>query len=82
LTFRVLEEPSQEPDKVKGEDKLPYTNPPPGEEVFKQPKLPKNVFYEGGKIIDVSPYEYHREWREEMAAQLSQPPDEVKPAIE
>ncbi|MCL2348242.1 MAG: hypothetical protein FWC50_08265, partial [Planctomycetaceae bacterium] len=66
--------------------KIPYTNPLPGKEVFKQPKPPKNVFYIHTdtepyiKYLDVSPYTYYREREKEREAQAAKPPDEVKPA--
>jgi len=45
LTFRIHEPTGEEPAKYPYEPQhIPYTNPPPGEEVFKQPKPPKNVF--------------------------------------
>ncbi|MCL2348531.1 MAG: hypothetical protein FWC50_09770 [Planctomycetaceae bacterium] len=96
LTFRILDPTDQEPVRPREEYlKTPYTNPPPGKEVFKQPKPPKNVFYNVEyQIIDVSPYTYYHEWREKQAAaaierqalkerqeaQTAKPPDEVKPA--
>ena len=71
LTFRILEESSQEQTdtkerpkikigggplwkiaRIRVEDDLPYTNPPPGEEVFKQPKPPKNLFYDANQPLD------------------------------
>jgi len=85
LTFRILEEPSQEETNVRETLIFKYTNPPSGEEVFKQPKPPKNVFYispcEAG-IIDVSPYEYYRKSREELAVKVRQAMDEVQPPAE
>ena len=70
LTFRVLEGPSHVPttEERKVENTLIYTNPPPGEEVFKQPQPPKNVFrigfYPPGLMvpIDVSPTAMMRQW--------------------
>jgi hypothetical protein len=93
LTFRVLEGsghvPTIEDGKRKMEAKLIYTNPPPGEEVFKQPKPPKNVFYVHTDtepyikyLDDVSPYTYYRERAKERESQAAKPPDEVKPPAE
>ncbi|MCL2348804.1 MAG: hypothetical protein FWC50_11175, partial [Planctomycetaceae bacterium] len=53
--------------------KIPYTNPLPGKEVFKQPKPPKNVFYgENHQIIDGSPDTYYHEWSEKQNAIYSE----------
>jgi hypothetical protein len=87
LTFRILEGDVQKPVATKGEDKLPHTNPPPGGEVFKQPKPPKNTFYitvpHGYTIpIDVSPAAMRRQWEKERDAKAAQPPDAVKPVVE
>jgi len=75
LTFRILETPVAEDywlrdgvTRREGEPQhIPYTNPPPGEEVFKQPKPPKNVFYIHTntepyiEYIDISPYTYYHQ---------------------
>ena len=84
LTFRILETSGSGATDTNDSPNVTYSNPPPGEEVFKQPKPPKNVFYDQGKIIDVSPYVFHREWREEMAkeAQAAPPSDVAKPPAE
>ncbi|MCL2624523.1 MAG: hypothetical protein FWD31_12745, partial [Planctomycetaceae bacterium] len=64
-------------------EQVPFTNPPLGEEVFKQPKPPRNVFYVGVgnvlpppgfnvsplSVIDISPYTYYREKAKEAEAQ-------------
>jgi len=80
LTFRVLETPVADDYWLRdgvtqrgGEPQhIPYTNPPPGEEVFKQPKPPKNVFYvyTNTEILypDVSPYTYYRQKAKEAEA--------------
>ena len=63
-------------------EQVPFTNPPPGEEVFKQPQPPRNVFYVGVgnvlpppgfnvsplSVIDISPYSYYRQLEKEVAA--------------
>ena len=88
LTFRVLEEPSQEPINARESPNVPYTNPPPGEEVFKQPKPPYNVFYIHTdtkpyiEYLDVSPTEYYRQKLMEQEAQAAKLPDAVKPPAE
>ena len=95
LTFRVLDEPVAADywdrdgvtPRVREPQDAPYTNPPPGEEVFKQPKPPKNVFYihvkPGFSVpIDVSPTAIQRQWEKERNAQATQPPDAVKPPDE
>ena len=81
LTFRILETPVAEDYWYRdgtqrgGEPQYtPYTNPPPGEEVFMQPKPPKNVFYIYTRgvpslgIINVSPYTYYRQKAKEAEA--------------
>ena len=73
LTFRVLEEGEKARDIETG------INPPKGEEVFKQPKPPKNVFYLWGlpgMPIDVSPAEYYRLPAEEREAHIIKPPEQ------
>ena len=88
LTFRVLEEPSQEPTNVRESSNAPYTNPLPGEEGFKQPKPPKNVFYVHTntepyiEYLDVSPYTYYRERAKEQDAQVTPPPDKSEPSVD
>ena len=91
LTFRVLEGPNHVPtvEERKMENTLIYTNPPPGEEVFKQPKPPKNVFYvtTGGEppvvYLDESPTLYYRRLaKEDEAAKAAKSPDEAKPPTE
>ena len=88
LTFRIIEPSGEEPIYVKESPDVPYTNPLPGEEVFKQPQPPKNVFYvidnkrPRRKIIDVSPTEYFRQWAKEQEAQAAKPPDEAQPLAE
>ena len=72
LTFRVLEE--GEKSGVVEVD----TNPPKGEEVFKQPKPPKNVFYALGQagnevFLDESPTTMAYRWAKERKAQADQP---------
>jgi len=75
LTFRVLDKDEKADDIETG------MNPPKGEEVFKQPKPPKNVFYaieQGIRqiFIDVSPTEYYRLPAEERDAHIIKPTDE------
>ena len=91
LTFRVLEEPVAKNywlrdgvTRRKGEPQdVPYTNPPPGQEVFKQPKPPKNVFYDASQPPDPAKKpSVYRGWEKEQAAQAAKPPDEVKPSKE
>jgi len=83
LTFRILETPvaadywySDGVTQRGGEPQhITYTNPLPGEEVFKQPKPPKNVFYVHTNTEpyilypDVSPYDYYRQLAKEAEAQ-------------
>jgi len=89
LTFRILETPVAEDYWYRdgtqrgGEPQhIPYTNPPPGEEVFKQPKPPKNVFYvhtnDEPYILypDVSPYTYYRQKAKEAEAAKAERPVE------
>ena len=62
LTFRILE------DGEKAENAEEGINPPEGEEVFKQPKPPKNVFYAYDQtsrliFIDESPATYYHQRR-------------------
>ena len=81
LTFRVLE------DGEKAENLEEGMNPPKGEEVFKQPKPPKNVFYiynhfTGEILLDESPTTIARQRAKERKVQAAQTPDEAKPSKE
>ena len=75
LTFRILEGSIHIPttEEQKKEPNLIYTNPPPGEEVFKQPQPPKNVFWVHTdtrpyiEYIDVSPYTYIKAYHRQKA---------------
>ena len=75
LTFRILEPTDEEPSQRRQVvQDVPFTNPPPGEEVFKQTKPPKNVFYMQTNteyfILNSgeSPYEYRRQKAKEAEA--------------
>jgi len=83
LTFRVLEELNMNSTNTNEYPDTPYTNPPPGQEVFKQPKPPKNVFYDASQPPDPAKKpSVYRGWEKEQAAQAAKPPDEVKPSKE
>ena len=85
LTFRILEPTGEEPPLPRSEPQhIPYTNPPPGEEVFKQPKPPKNVFYVRTNdepeivFLDASPTTYYRQKAKEAEAAKTEPERPVK----
>ena len=78
LTFRILEPTGEEPAKYPHEPQhIPYTNPPPGEEVFKQPKPPQSKFYihvnPPGLVvpIDVSPTSMRWQWKKTEEAEAA-----------
>ena len=63
----------------KPKDNIPFTNPPPGEEVFEQPALPNNVFplHINAEpyyvFLDASPYDYYRQKAKEAEAAKTEP---------